>query len=102
MPDIGKDGIYVVNLEGCKLIRTLWITLYINCNCTPYLDIISVENISKEIERFIRSKNIITRIPRIKVDHLIMYGLFYIGFVNFKLKGKTLTNLLSPTILKIK
>ena len=68
----------------------------------PYFDIISVENTSKEIERFTRNKNIITRVPRIKDDHLIMDGCFYIGFVNFMLKDKTAANLLSPKILKIK
>ena len=48
--------------------------------------------------KFIESKNIITYIYRIKACYLIISEYFYIGFIDFMLKVKSLldyTNLLS-------
>ena len=61
-----------------------------------------VEHIPKEIKAFINNKNIITNIFRIQAYDSIMCGYFCIGFIDFMLSGKTLTeyaNLFSPNNL---
>ena len=82
-----------------------------NGNVT-YFDSFGVEHISKEIKAFIiiinnnndnNNKNIKTSIFRIKAYDSIMCGYFYIGFIDFMLAGKTLTehtNLFSPNNFK--
>ena len=52
-----------------------------------YFDSFGVENITKEIKKFI-DKNITTNAFRIQVYNLLMCGYFYIGFIDFMLKGK--------------
>ena len=68
-------------------------------NNTIYFDSLGVEHISKEIEKFIGHKNIITNIYRIQAHDSIMPRYLYIGFIHFILKGKSLLdypNLFSP------
>ena len=63
-----------------------------------------VEHIPKEIKAFInRSLSITTNIFRIQAYDSIMCGYFCIGFIDFMLKEKTLTeykNLFSPNKFK--
>ena len=64
---------------------------------------IGVENIPKEIKKFIGNKNVVTNIYRIQEYDSIMCGYFCIGFIDFVLKGKSLlehTNLFSPSDYK--
>ena len=68
-------------------------------NNATYFDSFRVERIPKEIKTFIGNKNIITKIFRIQAYDSVMCGYFCIGFINFMLKGKGLTdftNLFSP------
>ena len=68
-----------------------------------YFDSFRVEHIPKEIKTFINNKNIKTNIFRIQACNSIICGYFCIGFINFMLKGKTLTeytNLFSPNNFK--
>ena len=63
-----------------------------------YFDSFAVENISKEISKFITNKSIITNIYRIQAYNSIMCGYFCIGFMDFMLKGRSFlefTNLIS-------
>ena len=63
--------------------------------------IVAVENIPKEIRKFIKRKNITTNIYRIQAHESMMYGYFYVGFIDFMLKETSLldyTNLFSPNI----
>ena len=72
-------------------------------NDVTYFDSFGVEHIPKEIKTFISNKNIKTNIFRIQAYDSIMCGYFCIGFINFMLKGKTLTNfmnLFSPNDFK--
>ena len=94
-----KDGEYVINLDEFKSIGTHWIAVDVNNNNLTYSDSFGVENIPKEIRKFIGNKNIITNIYRIQVYDSSMCGYFFIGFIDFILKGKSLlynTNLFSP------
>ena len=98
-----KDGVYVINLDEYSDIGTLWVALYIHNNYAIYFNSLGVEHIPKEIREFIDNKNMKTNIFRIQVNDSIMCGYFCIGFVDFILKGKTLTeftNLFSPNNFK--
>ena len=71
--------------------------MYVNNNDVTYFDSFGVEHIPKEIEAFInRSLYITTNIFRIQAYDSIMCGYFCIGFVNFMLAGKTLTEFTNP------
>ena len=65
-----KDGAYVINLGEFKLIGTHWIAFYVNGNNIIYFDSFGVEHIPKEIKKSIGSKNIITKIYRIRFDNV--------------------------------
>ena len=72
--------------------------MYVHNNVT-YFDSFGVEHIPKETRTFINKKNIKKNIFRIQAYDSIMYGYFSIGFIDFMLVGKKLTdytNLLSP------
>ena len=94
-----KDGAYVINRDEYSDIGTHWVALCIN-NDVTYFDSFGVEHIPKEIKAFIdRSLSITTNIFRIQAYDSIMCGYFCIGFIDFVLAGKTLTefiNLFSP------
>ena len=74
-----------------------------NNNSVIYFDSFGVEHIPKEIKAFLNNKNIITNIFRIQAYDSIMCGYFCIGFIDFMLAGKTLTeyaNIFSPNNFK--
>ena len=77
--------------------------MYVHNNNVTYFDSFRVEHIPKEIKTFINIKNIKTNMFRIQAYDSIMCGYFCIGFIDFMLKGKTLTeytNLFSPNNVK--
>ena len=76
--------------------------MYVKNNVT-YFDSFKVEHIPKEIKTFIKNRNIKTNIFRIQAYDSIMCGYFYIAFIDFMLKSKSLTeyaNLFSPNDFK--
>ena len=106
-----KDGAYVINLDENSDIGTHWVALYVHNNYVTYFDSFGVGHIPKEIKAFInrplssalQNKNIKTKIFRIQAYDAIMCGYFCIGFIDFMLAGKTLTeytNLFSPNNFK--
>ena len=99
-----KDGAYVINLDEYSDIGTHWVSLGVHNNNVTYFDSFGVEHIPKEIKAFIgRSLSITTNIFRIQAYDSIMCGYFCIGFIDFMLAGKTLTeftNLFSPNKFK--
>ena len=91
-----KDGTYVINLDEDSDIDEL-------NNKVTYFDSSGVEHIPKEIKRLIGNENIKTNIFRIQAYDSIMFGYLCIGFIDFMLKGKSLTdftNLFSPNGFK--
>ena len=77
--------------------------MYVQNDDVIYFDSFGVEHIPKEIRTFISYQNIKTNIFRIQAYDSIMCGYFGIGFINFMLAGKTLTeftNLFSPNNFK--
>ena len=67
-----------------------WISLYVNGDNVAYFDSFGVENIPNQITKFVDDKNITANIYRTKAYNLIMCRYFFIGFINFRLKGKSL------------
>ena len=94
-----KDGTYIINLDGYSDIGTHWLALYVHNNDVTYFDSFGEEHVLKEMRTFINNKNIKTNIFRIQAYDSIMCGYFCIGFIDFILAGKKLTdytNLFSP------
>ena len=109
LPKITKKGAYVINLDEYENTGTHWIALFIEITEVIYFDSFGIEHIPKEINKFIRfkelgsavgyNKKIKANIFRIQAYNSIMCGYFCIEFINYMLKGKTLldyTNLFSP------
>ena len=78
--------------------------MYIHNIFVTYFDSFGVEHIPKEIKAFInRSLSITANIFRMQAYDSIICGYFCIGFIDFMLPGKTLTdftNLFSPNNFK--
>ena len=94
-----KDGAYVINLNEYKDTGTHWIAWFCNRSEIVYFNSFHVEHVPEEITEFIGNKNIKANIFRIKANNSIMCGYFCIGFIDFMLAGKNLTDytsLLSP------
>ena len=73
-------------------------------NNVTYFDCFGVEHIPKEIKKFInrplssalQNKNIKTNIFKIQAYDSIMFGYFCIGFIDFMLAAKKLTDYTNP------
>ena len=82
-----KVGAYMINH---------WIAFYAFNNNVTFFDSFGVEHIPKEIMKFIGNKSLKTNIFRIQAFGSIMCGYFCIGFIDFMLKGKSLTYFTNP------
>ena len=117
LPNKIKKGAYVIHLDEYGNTGTHWVSLFVKPKYTIYFDSFGVEHIPKEINKFIRSKELHSKelgpavgnekikasIFRIQAYDSIMCGYFYIEFINYMLKGKTLldyTNLFFPNDFK--
>ena len=88
----------ILELTGC----TKYALDVLN-NDVTYFDSFRVEHTPKEIKVFIKNKNIKTNIFRIQAYDSIVCRYFCVGFINFRLVEKTLTdftNLFSPNNFK--
>ena len=63
-----------------------------NRNNIIYFDSFRVEHIPEDIKKFIGRKNIITNIYGIQAYDSITCEYFWIGFIDFMLKGKILVD----------
>ena len=103
LPKKIKDGAYVINLDEYADVGTHWMALFCNRNEIVYLDSFGVEHVPEEIKEFIWNKNIKANIFRVQPNDSVVCGYFWIGFINFILAGKKLTdyiNLFSPRDFK--
>ena len=95
-----KDEVYVINLDEYADIGTHYIALYALNNDLTYFESFGIEHIPKEMKRFIgNTKNMQASIFRTETYGSIMCGYFSIGFIDFMLNGKSITeftSLLSP------
>ena len=111
LPNKIKKGAYVINLDEYENTSTHWVSLFVKTKYTVYFDSFGVEHIPKEINKFIRFKElghavrneIKSNIFRIQAYDSIMCEYFCIESINYMLKGQTLldyTNLFSPNDFK--
>ena len=87
-----KDGAYVINLDEYADIGTHWIALFCNRNEIVCFDSFGVENVPEEIKELIGKKNIKANIFWVQGNDSVMCGYFCIGFIDFMLADKKLTN----------
>ena len=86
-----RDGAYVINLDEYYDIGAHQVALNVRNNNVTYFDSFGVEHIPKEIKTFINNKNIKKYILRIQTYDSLMCGYFCVGFIDFIVAGKTLT-----------
>ena len=94
-----KDEAYIINLDEYENVGPHWIDLFCKKNQIICFDSSGVEYIPEEIKEFIKNKNINANIFRVQANNSIMCGYFCIGFIDFMLAEKKLTdftNLVSP------
>ena len=87
-----KDGAYVINLDEYADVVTHWIALFCNRNEIVYFDSFGVEHVPEEIKEFVGNKNIKANIFRVQPNDSVMCSCFCIGFIDFMLAGKKLTD----------
>ena len=94
LPNKITKGAYVINLDEYENTGTHWVSLFVKPKYTVYFDSFGVEHIPKEINKFIRSKElgsavgkkkIKASILRIQAYDSIMCGYFCVEFVNYML-----------------
>ena len=88
-----NDGAYVINLDNYTDVGTHWIAFFF-CNKSEivYFNSFGVEHVPEEIKELIRDK---TNIFRVQANDSVMCGYFCIGFIDFMLASKKLTDFTS-------
>ena len=92
LPEKIKDEAYVITLDEYEDVGTRWTALFCNRNEIVFFDGFGVEHIPEEIKEFIGNKNIKANTFRVQANDSVMYGYFCIGFIDFMLGGKQLTD----------
>ena len=104
LPKKIKDGAYLINIDEYADLGTYQIALFCSRNEIFYFDSFGVEHIPEEIKTFVeefldrpsssasQNKNIKANIFRVQANDSVMFGYFCIGFIDFMLAGKKLTN----------
>ena len=92
LPKTIKNGTYVINLEEYADVGTHWLALYCNRNEIVYIDSFGAEHVPEEIKILGGNKNIKANIFRVQENDSVMCGYFCIGFTDFMLADKKLTD----------
>ena len=87
-----KDGAYIINLDEYEDIGTHWIALFCKKNEIAYFNNFGVEHIPEEIKEFIGNRKIKANIFRVQANDSVMCGYICIGFIDFVLADKKLTD----------
>ena len=82
----------MINLDEYADVGTHWIALFCKRSEIVYFDSFGVELVPEEIKEFIRNKSINANIFRVQSNDSIMCGYFCIGFIDFMLARKKLTD----------
>ena len=85
-------GFLIINLDDYADVGTHWIALFCNRSEIVYFDSFGVEYVPEEIKEFVENKNIKANIFRVQENNSLMCGYFCIGFIDFILAGKKLTD----------
>ena len=79
-----KYGAYVINLDEYADVGAHWIALFSKRSEIAHFDSLGVEHVPEEIKDFIGNE--------VQSNNSIMCGYFCIGFIDFMLAGKKLTD----------
>ena len=82
-----KDRAYVINLDEYANVGTHWIALFCNRNEIVYFNSFGVENVPEEIKELIKAN-----IFPVQANDSVMCEYFCIGFIDFMLASKKLTD----------
>ena len=85
-------GAYVINLDEYPDVGTHWIALFCNRNEVLYFGSFGVEHILEEIKKIVGNKNVKANIFRVQANDSVMCSFLCIGFIDFMLAGKKLTD----------
>ena len=94
-PEKIKDEAYVINLDEYADVGTPCIALFCKRNQIVYFDSFGVEHVPEELKKFIGNNNIIANIFQVQANNSVMCGYFCIGFIDFMLSDKKLTDFTS-------
>ena len=94
LPKKIKDGTYLINLDEYADLGMHWIALFCNRNGIVYFISFDVEHVSEEIKELSGIKTI-ANIFRVQASNSVMCGYFCVGFIDFMLAGKKLTDFTS-------
>ena len=89
MPKKVKDGAYIINLDEYADVGTHCVAFLCNKKQIIYF---GVENVPEEIIKFIGHKKIMSTIFEVQANNSAICGYFCIGFIDFMLAGKKLTD----------
>ena len=92
-----ENGAYVINLDEYADVGTHWIALFCNRSEIVYFDSFGVEDVPEETKKFVGNKIIIGNIFLVRANNSVICGYFCIGFIDFMLVGKTLTDFTSTS-----
>ena len=95
MPKKLKDEAYIINLDEYADVGTHWIALFCNRSGIFYFDSFGVQYVPEETNESVRNKNIKANIFGAQANNSVMCWYFCIGFIDFMLAGKKLTDLTS-------
>ena len=95
LPKKIKDVTYVINLYEYADVGTRWIDLFCNRSEIVCFDSFGVEHVPEDVKEFVENKNIIANIFCIQANNCVMCGYFCIGFIDFMLASKKLTDFTS-------
>ena len=87
-----KDGTYVINLDKYADVGTHRIALFCKRSEIDCFDSVGTEHIPEEIKELIGNKNMKANIFRVQANNSVMCDYFGIGFIDFMLTGKKLTD----------
>ena len=90
MPKNIKDGVYVINFDEYALN-----CLFCNRSEIFYFVSFSIEHVPQEIKEFVRIKSIKANIFRAQAKQSVMCVYICIGFIDFMVAGKKLTDFTS-------
>ena len=90
-----KGGAYVINLDEYANVGTHWVALFCNRSEIAYFNSFGVEHVPEEIKEFVEIKSIKVNLFRKQANNLLICEYFYIGFIDFMLAGKKLTDFTS-------
>ena len=94
-PKTIKNCACVINHDEYTDVGTHWIALFCKKTEIVYFDSFGVEHFPEEIKEFVGNKIIKANIFKVQASNLIMCRYFCIGFIDFMLANKKLTDLIS-------